>query len=144
MSGMTMDGHLILKLYELRRDPELRAARRWYLERFHPRSAEEIVRLMASGFEESAAFRMVTTYWEMAASLVNRGAVDEALFQEANTEHVAVLSKIHPFLAEVRERFREPEYLGGLERLVLQIPEAEALMARRRHLFERWQAQTAR
>lgn len=140
MSGMQADGNLILKLYELRRDPELRAARRWYLERFHPQGAEDVVQLMVSGFEGSAAFRMVVTYWEMAAALVNRGAVDEALFQEANSEHVAVLCKLHPFLPELRAKFQDAGYLGQLERLVLRVPEAEALMARRRKLFERWHA----
>ncbi|HJV91606.1 MAG TPA: hypothetical protein VJ623_14945 [Holophagaceae bacterium] len=143
MSAMQADGTLILKLYELRRDPEFRAARRWFLERFHPVGAEDIVRVMVGGFDGSAPFRMVTTYWEMAAALVNRGAIDEALFQEANSEHVAVFAKLHPHLAEVRAAFREPGYLAQLERLVVRLPDAEGLMARRRRLFERWRDQAA-
>ena len=140
---MREDAQLILKLYELRRDPELRAARRWFVADFHPTSAQDIVDRMTGGFEGSAAYRMVTTYWEMAAALVNRGALDEGLFQDANTEHVMVMAKLHPFLTEVRARFREPGYLRQLEDLVLRLPDAEALMARRRHLAGIWRERAA-
>ena len=66
-------GHLILKLYELRRDPDLRRAREWFTAEFHPASASDIAAIMVGGFTESTAYRMVTTYWEMAAAMVNQG-----------------------------------------------------------------------
>lgn len=129
---------MILKLYELRRDPEMRAARRWFVERFHPASAGEIVQVLTSGFEGSAAFRMVATYWEMAAALVHHGGLDPALFQAANSEHVAVFCKLQPHLAEVRALIQEPDFLAGLERLVMGIPGVEVRLEKRRRLFLKW------
>ena len=138
MSEFSLDGQLILKLYELRRDPELREARQWYVEKFNPKNAAEIATMMVSGFAESAKYRMVTTYWEMAAALVNRGAINEQLFMEANTEHVAIMAKLQPFLSELREVFKEPDYLQQLEKLVMRIPNSLELLEKRRRLFERW------
>lgn len=135
---MADPGMMILKLYELRRDPELRAARRWFVECFHPASAAEIVGLLTAGFDASAPFRMVTTYWEMAAALVLEGGLSPALFQAANSEHVAVFCKLQPHLAEVRTLIQEPDYLAGLERLVMAIPGVEVRLEKRRRLFRKW------
>ncbi len=81
---------------------------------------------------------MVTSYWDMAASFVNNGGIDEKMFLEANTEHVAIFARVEPFIAEVREMFGEPDYLAHLERLVMKIPAARERMANRRKLLDRW------
>jgi hypothetical protein len=141
MPDLVAHGHLIVKLYELRREPELRAARVWYATAFHPHSAEEVATLMRSGFAESAKYRMVTTYWEMAAALVNHGALDEPLFHAANTEHIAVFAKLEPFLGELRQLFREPTYLQELEQLVSRAPGGPALLEKRRRLLRLWHEQ---
>ena len=131
-------GHLILKLYELRRDPEMRAAREWFVAEFHPTSPADIATVMVGGFKESAAYRMVTTYWEMAAALVNQGCIAEKLFLAANSEHLAVFSKLEPHIGELRELFKEPGYLKELEALVMNIPDVKPLLEKRRKLFLRW------
>jgi hypothetical protein len=138
MSEKQQDVGLILKLYELRRDEMMRRARKWYVTEFQPESAKDIIKLMISGQEQSAYYRMVTSYWDMAASLVNNGGIDEKMFLEANTEHIGIFSRIEPFIAEVREAFGEADYLIHLERLVMKIPNAKEVMANRRKLFERW------
>lgn len=138
MSTKQLDVDIILKLYELRRDPAMREARAWYVAEFNPQSAADIARLMVGGFESSARYRMVTSYWDMAASFVNNGGLDEKLFLEANTEHMVIFAKIEPFINEVRELFSEPDYLIHLERLVMKVPDAKAILARRRNLLERW------
>ncbi len=143
MTDLAAHGRLVLQLYELRREPELREARGWYAAEFDPQSAQDIATLMRSGFQESAKYRMVTTYWEMAAALVNHGALDEALFQAANTEHIAVFAKLEPFLAEVRQLFREPTYLRELERLVMRMPEVRGVLEKRRRLLRLWHEQRA-
>lgn len=128
---------LILRLYELRREPTLRDARDWFVSRFHPTSAPEIFSVWMG--PDSAYYRMVTTYWDMAASLVLHGAIDPAMFNAANTEHNAVFAKIQPFLAELRKRSGLPDYLEHLERLVLGQPDAE----RRLDVFRRYLAHKA-
>jgi hypothetical protein len=133
-----MDVLAILKLYELRGEARMREARAWFFTEFAPRSGKEIVRLMMSGERESAFYRMVASHWEVAASFVNNGGIDERLFLEGNTEHVVVYAKLQPFLAEAREIMGEPDYLANLERLVLKIPGVEKKLENRRRLLERW------
>ena len=96
MEAKQLDVQAILKLYELRRDEKLRAARAWYFTEFNPASAADIVQLMLSGPEQSAYYRMITSYWDMASSLVNNGGIDEQLFLEANSEHLGVFAKLEP------------------------------------------------
>lgn len=128
----------ILKLYELRRDPEMRAARQWYFSEFAPTSAMDIVGLYRSGERFSANFRMVVSYWDTACSLVLNAGIDRKMFLDANTEHVFVYAKIAEYLPEVREVFREPDFLVHLEHLVRSLPDLEAKMASRRRLIELW------
>ena len=35
--------NLMLRLYDMRREPRLRQARAWFVENFHPKSAEEMI-----------------------------------------------------------------------------------------------------
>ncbi len=133
----------ILKLYELRRDPEMRRARAWYFTEFEPTSAADIVQLTLSGERQSAYYRMVSSYWDMAASLVNNGAIDAKLFLDANTEHLVVFAKIQPFLQEVRAIFKEPSYHAHLEQLVMKIPDIEEKLEMRRRLMSHWRKASA-
>lgn len=138
MDDKKQDVQAILKLYELRRDEMMRAARAWYFTEFQPTSAADIVTLMLSGQQQSAHYRMVTSYWDMAASFVNNGGIDEKMFLDANTEHVVVYAKIEPFIAEVREIFREKTYLAHLEELVMKIPHAKEIVESRKRLLSAW------
>jgi hypothetical protein len=81
---------------------------------------------------------MVTTYWEMAAALVNRGALDRELFLAANSEHLAVFALLEPHLDGLRTLIREPGYLRELETLVLGIDGIRPKLEARRRLFSRW------
>jgi hypothetical protein len=128
--------NLILKLYELRRDEKMREARNWIIP-FFPESAQEIMMAMIKP-ETSAYFRMITTYWDMAASLVNHGAIDAEMFADANSEHLVVFSKIEPFIGELRELMDNPHYLLNLEKLIMQMPEAKNVLESRRKLMKRW------
>ena len=118
---------LLLSLYESRREPALRAARDWWVLKFHPASAKDVLRIWVGS--ESAPYRMVTTYWEMAASFVTLGAIDAEMFHAANTEHLAVYSKLKPYLAEVRQLASYPDYMRNLETLISALPDAEERLA---------------
>ncbi|CAN5828258.1 hypothetical protein BH24ACI1_BH24ACI1_03350 [soil metagenome] len=127
---------LILKLYDLRREATMREARSWVIS-FFPESAAEIRQAMISA-ETSAYYRMVTTYWDMAASFVNHGAIDEEMFADAHGEHIVVFAKIEPYLAELREMTGSPNYLKNLEMLIMKIPDAKEMLAGRRETIKRW------
>jgi len=130
----------ILKLYELRRDEKMRAARAWYFTEFAPQTAMDIIGLYRGGQEASAYFRMVASYWDTAASFVLNGGIDEKMFQDAGTEHIFVYAKIEPFLAEIRELFHEPDLFIHLETLALRTPGIEAKLESRRRLAGLWTA----
>lgn len=128
----------ILKLYELRRDEQMRASRQWYFTNFAPKSAMDIAALFRGGERASANFRMITSYWDMACSFVLNGGVDEKMFFDSGTEYIFVYSKIQPFLAEVREMFHEPDFLINLETLVMKTPNIEAKLESRKRLAAIW------
>src|SRR5215510_13229270 len=120
------DTMAILKLYELRRNKQMRKARQWYFSEFAPTSAMDIVALYRGGERASANFRMVVSYWDTAASLVLNDGIDRKMFLDANTEHVFVYAKIADFLPEVRELFREPDLFIHLETLCRSLPDFES------------------
>lgn len=133
MSTKYEDAKLILKLYELRREEVMRKARDWFFLQFNPGNVQDIT--AAAMGEHSAYYRMVTTYWDMAASFVNHGAIDAQMFNDANGEHLAVFAKLEPFLEEIRAVSGMPQYLQHLEKLVMSAPDArERLTAMRERI----------
>ena len=122
---MSRAAGVLLKLYELRTEPKLRDARAWFTYEFHPNSAADVLRMWLGPGHTSAPYRMVTSYWDMAASLVMQGAIPAGMFNEANTEHFAVFAKLRPYLGEVREATQYPDYLAHLEQVVAMHPHPE-------------------
>src|SRR5215218_10543487 len=129
MTDKAKSAELILKLYDLRREAVMREARNWFFS-FNPESFED-VQLAAMG-EHSAYLRMVTTYWDMACSFVNHGAIDAAMFNDANGEQVFVFAKLQPFLEEIRANNGNPNAFRNLEQAVTAMPNAEERVARAR------------
>ena len=119
----------LLKLYELRTEPRLRQARAWFAFEFHPGTTAEVLATWLGPGHASAPYRMVTSYWDMAASLVTHGAIPAPMFNEANTEHFAVYAKLQPFLEEVRARTEYPDYLANVERVVGMHPDPKGRIA---------------
>jgi hypothetical protein len=134
MADSSQAAAIVLKLYELRTEPALRQARAWFAFEFHPSTARDVLATWLGPGHESAPYRMVTSYWDMAASLVVQGAIPAEMFNEANTEHVALFAKLRPFLAEVRSTTSYPDYLWNLERVVGMMPQPEERVA----IFERY------
>jgi hypothetical protein len=114
---------LLIRLYELRREPTMREARNWFAREFNPTSIDDV--MQALGGPHSGHFRMASSYWDMAASFVLNGAIDEKMFNDANGEQLVVFAKVEPFLAEYRTRTGNPTYLSSLETIVLKRPGAK-------------------
>lgn len=122
------DADLILKLYDLRREETMRKARQFFLGEFYPESIDEVRALFTDPDrpERATYFRMVTSYWDMAAAMVNHGAIDAGLFFDANPEAVAVWAKVSDFITELRDpQFFGPGHLSHLERYVQSHPRGE-------------------
>jgi len=107
--------NLMLRLYEDRREPKLREARDWFSANFHVKTAEDLMRVCPPGSKENTYMRMVLGYWEMVASIVNRGLIDEEFFFESNGEQWAVFEQVRPVLAAWRAMFSSPNFLANLE-----------------------------
>ncbi|MBZ5526699.1 MAG: hypothetical protein LAN71_02195 [Acidobacteriia bacterium] len=117
----TADAELILRLYDLRREAELRKARSWGLIQFWPESADDYLKVgMALGTQENAWLRQVLGYWDMAASLVLRGALNADLFLEgaSSGEMFFLFCKIQPHLKEIREKMQNPKMMANIEKVI--------------------------
>src|ERR1043165_9139399 len=139
MTDKAKSAELIMKLYELRREEVMRQARTWFFS-FQPETVEEVMRPAQS--EHSAYYRMVTSYWDMACSFVNHGAIDEEMFNDANQEHILVFSKIQPLLEGLRAA-TGPNSPRHLEKVVRRRPEAEQGRARFRGMVKQMNAARA-
>jgi hypothetical protein len=138
--GKQEDANLILRLYEIRREPVMREARNWFFS-FNPATTAEYMEAIMG--EHSGHLRMVITYWDMAASLVNNGAIDEQMFNDANGEHLFIFAKIEPILEELRQEWNQPEMLKHYETLIRRIPNNKEKLAGMRERIKMIQAMMA-
>jgi hypothetical protein len=109
---------LILKLYEIRRETALRAARDYVGGEFMPKSVDEFVSLVKDGGKPSGHILQVYGYWDMVAAFVIHGALDEALIFDTCQEMYFQFEKIQPYLAGFREKMNLPEFLRSIETVV--------------------------
>jgi hypothetical protein len=131
---------LILKLYELRREDTMRKARDWYFRDFNPQSMADYNAALFG--EHSGHLRMVVTYWDMAAALVNNGAISLQLFTDTNGEHLAAFSKIEPLLGEIRAAYGS-QFAVNIEKLVDATPDGRKRTAEIRERMKAIRAQLA-
>jgi hypothetical protein len=115
------DAQLILQLYDLRRETEMRKARHWWLTEFSPRGADDFLKVAwALGTQENNWLRQVAGYWGMAASFVLQGMLSEDLFLRPSIsgEMFVMFGKVHPFLSELREKLGDPEVFLDVEKVI--------------------------
>ncbi len=124
---------LLIRLYELRRETAMREARTWYARSFAPTSADDIVATV--GGPNSAQFRMVTSYWDMATSFANHGAIDVDMFNDANGEHLVIFAKVQPFLEGYRQKTGSHAFLANLEKFIMSQPAQQPRLAAIRKRF---------
>ena len=129
---------LILKLYELRREDTMRKARDWYFREFNPQSMADFTNAMFG--EHSGHLRMVASYWDMAAALVNNGAISLELFNDSNGEHIGVFAKFEPLLGEIRAVY-SPKFAANLEKLIDATPDGRKRVAGAREQMKAMRAQ---
>src|SRR4029079_8880114 len=120
MTTKAESAELVLKLYDLRREKKMRKAREWFV-RFTPTSPEDYMQTMMDP-KAGAYLRMVTSYWEMAAALVNQGCIDPEVFEATNGEHYLVFAKIEPMRAELRASNDRPTLFAALETQINSLP----------------------
>ena len=141
MATKVESADLLLKLYDLRREEKMRQARDWMF-MFNPTSADDYWTTMMDP-QVGGYLRMVTSYWDMAASFVNHGAIDAEMFNDTVGEHIMVFAKIEPVLAELREKFENPEAFKHLEKVILDSPNGAEKVAKTQEWMRRIGAEIA-
>jgi len=131
---------LILKLYELRREETMRKARDWYFMEFNPQSMADFMQAIMG--PHTGHLRMVVSYWDMAAAMVNSGAISLQLFNETNGEHMSVFAKIEPLLGDIRSAFG-PQFAANLEKLIDATPDGRKRLVELRERMKAIRAQLA-
>jgi len=116
------DAQLLMQLYDLRREGEMRKARQWWMTEFWPEGPDDFLKVvMTPGTRENNWLRQVISYWGMAASFVLQGALSEELFlrPSASGEMFIVLGKVYPFLGELREKLGDAEAFQDVEKVIM-------------------------
>ncbi len=128
------DAQIIMQLYDLRREAEMRKARNWLLGEFWPESVEDIRRiLLAVPSQENNWYRQVIGYWDMAASFVVRGVLNAGLFFDNSGEMYFLYAKLKPFIKPLREEFHAPDFLANVEKIAEATQESRERTARLEH-----------
>jgi len=109
------DVNLVLKLYDIRREPRMREARRWFTGSFKARTLDDFNALCPAGSEQHASYRMVTTYWEMVASFLTSGVLHDELFFQTGRELLFCWERIRDLLPHIRETYGNPIEFRNLE-----------------------------
>ena len=115
----TADAQLILQLYDLRREAEMRKARSWWAGEFFPQNADDFLKVSwAMGTQENAWLRQVSGYWGIVASFVLQGVLNEDLFLQPgfSGEMFFIYAKIHPFVKDLRAKLNDPEVFLNIEK----------------------------
>jgi hypothetical protein len=95
----------------------MREARAWFTAQFRPKKWEELATLVPPGSPENASYRMVISYWDMVASFIVTGVLNKELFFQSGRELLVVHERLRPVLAGIREAYKDPGYLGNLEKV---------------------------
>jgi hypothetical protein len=65
--------------------------------------------------EENTYIRMVISYWDMVASIVNRGLINDELFFESNGELWVVWDRMRAVVPTWRSAFKNPHLFANIE-----------------------------
>jgi hypothetical protein len=115
------DAQIVMHLYDLRREAEMRKARSWWLTEFWPENADDFIKVSSAlGSQENNWLRQVAGYWSMAASFVLQGALNEELFIQpaVSGEMFFLFAKVQPFVKELRDKMGDPHLFGNIEKII--------------------------
>jgi hypothetical protein len=117
MSKGTPDFHdadLVLRTYEMRREPVMRASRDAVNGKFWPTSYDDVKAIVTNlSHELNAPMRQVGTYWEMVYGLVKHGVVDPEYFMETSGEGLFLFARIEPHLEQLRKDTSPFQYVNA-------------------------------
>jgi hypothetical protein len=128
------DAELVIKFYELRRDPLMREARD-QMARFVPNTFDEIAAALKPDHPLNASLRQVTSYWEMVYGMAAHGIIHPEFLLESNGEGIFIFSRFERYLEQYRtatgpRAFKHTEWIANNTEL------GKMLLARHRGRLE--------
>ncbi|MEY2747770.1 MAG: hypothetical protein RL112_2812 [Planctomycetota bacterium] len=121
------DADIVLKLYDLRREKVMRESRDAVFG-FAPKTWDEMVAILQPDHPRNAAYRQVSSYYEMAYGFARHGAVNAELLAESTVEGLVLYAKVRPFLARLRAE-HSPFAFANAEWMVKKSKHAKARFA---------------
>lgn len=109
------DANLLLRLYELRREEKMRAAREWFGANFHFQTLEEYTQKAPPNSSMNAYSRMVLSYWDMVASFITGGILNQELFFQSQMELLFVWQRVSKLIPEMRKAYKNPTLYQNFE-----------------------------
>ena len=129
------DADLVLKLYDLRREPVMRESRDAINAEYWPKNADEATAILNPEHPLNRAYRQVSTYWEMVYGMGKHGIVHAEYLVENTGEGMFVYAKVEPFLAAMREA-SHPRVFQNAEWMANSGEVASAVMDRFRKMIK--------
>ncbi len=99
------DAELAFRAYDLRREGLMRESRAAILQKFWPKSYDEIAAVLKPDHPLNAPFRQVSTYWEMVYGVVKHGIVNPDYFMESSGEGLFLFARMAPHLEALRREY---------------------------------------
>ena len=128
------DADIVLRLYEMRREPVMREARSLLIRTFLPTSVDDVLSFAKNDNPANPAFRQVSSYWEMAYGMVRHGVLHADFMLDSNGEGLILYSRVAPFLEEYRKQAGSPRAFRNAEWVATQTEMGRQLVA---HFAER-------
>jgi hypothetical protein len=97
------DAELVLRVYELRREPVMRESRLSILRDLWPKTFEDLQAVLKPEHPLNRAYRQVGSYWEMVYSFARHGIVNHDFWMENNGEGLFVFARVAPFVEQLRQ-----------------------------------------
>ena len=107
------DANLVIQLYDLRREAVMRQSRDAINGKFLPKSFEELIAITKPDHPMNAAWRQVSTYWEMVYGMAKHGVVHPEYFMENEGEGLLLFVKVDPYLDQYRQAISQLAFLNA-------------------------------
>jgi len=135
------DANFALRLYELRREPEMRKARAMIGDLLDGADWETFQAVTQYGHPENAHWRQATSYWEIVASFVNRGIFHPDVYLDTCGEGIYTYCVVKPHLERLRAT--NPRAFKQTERVVTEHPAIAERVALVEKAMEAYRAREA-
>ncbi|CAN5257534.1 hypothetical protein BH09SUM1_BH09SUM1_24840 [soil metagenome] len=96
------DAELLLKLYDLRREPVMRESRQGINRNFWPKDYAEFSTFTKPEHPLNAALRQISSYWEMVYGMARWGIMHAEYLAEYSGEGLFLYARVKPFLEQHR------------------------------------------